>query len=520
MVVTPGGPARRSFVKIRSLRLTEVTHPDYAEQYTDWEMLADLDAGERVVKEHGARYMIPTELERNDPGNADTTKPSRFQQRIQRSVYINGVKRLTRYAMGNLFMEDVKLPDTSTLPEYMESIYEDADLLGSDMRRFIRNVSDKAYVMGHYFVIIDMPNLDEIQSLQDQKEANARPYLVAVDPRDIINWSIRRGIDGRFYLDWVVHRIAEYVSPGPYDIHEESVYYKVWYRDRWEVRKLSAENAPYEVVEEGVNPLGEVPIVPIYSDQVRPMVSQPPLLEPANLSLSHYNMYSMYMNGLMYHLNPLLVIQGAKDTEVNRGADYALFLPTNGDAKYVEYNGTSLSIAQKSADALAEEIMEAGLRNTTFLGANTSAEARRVSRADYHSFLKSVALSYENGWSKVFRLIGRWMGDSFTEAQSKVSFHKDYDLSQFEAGQLDFLLKARATGEISRKRFFEELRRGQVVNKDIDVDTEIREAQIDGPAYDVRAELKRMDLEAKGVSSDGSSDGPGNDNEGSVGSRG
>lgn len=462
---------------------------DYDDQKDQWEIMDDLYQGADRVKEKTTKYLPATELElqemRTSVGANSLTK-TRYAQRLDRAVFINGIDRLTKFAMGHLFRESVKIPEAFSSKN--DKLMKDADLLGTDLRQFIRNVSTRAYVLGHQFVVVDMPRRAP-GSLQEQKNGNFRPYLVALDPMDLVDWSISTAEDGTPQLDWAIILRTEYEERTPFAARRPKNVYIVWYKDRWErYEVIDPSNANSEtrptLMEEGVNPIGEVPIYAIYSNLVRPMVSRPPLMEAAYINISHYQTYSMSNHGLMYHLNPLLVFIGLhEDGDVKLNASTAAYLPRESEAKYVEYQGSGLKIAFEAAKALADEMMEAGLRSTTFLGANTSAEARRVAKSDFNAFLISVANSYEHGWTKILQAVGKWQDVQYTDDEAKPVFNKDFDVTIMDAGLARFYLESLQAGAISQKTFLKSMVRGDVFNKELDVDNEIIESGKDAPRF-------------------------------------
>lgn len=492
---------RRVFVAVGD----EIHHPDYTLQSDTWDMMSDLYEGYSAIADSSNEYLYMTELEAKESRTKSADERSRYQQRLERSPYINGISRLTRFAMANLFRESPIVPES--LPPRMGNFLDDVDLMNKSMPDFIREIANFSYVFGHYFILVDMPVLPEDASLQDERDFNIRPYFVAIDPRDVINWRIEQRVDGKHEFLWAVIRHTEFVSAGPFDEAEFMVTYKVWYKDRWELwgtdKTTSSHSGGRIKLDEGVNTLGEVPLVPVFSNQIRPMVSNPPLIEAAYLNLAHFNFYSMMVNGMMFHLNPLLTITGAKPESASRSADFALFIPQNADAKYVEFTGAAMSVGHKISEELAREVMEAGLRNTSFLGANTSAEARRLSRSDFDSYLQSIAAGYEFALVEAMRLAGRWVGIELTNDQTRIRLNRDFDVVVMEAAMAEFLLKSRMQGEISRNRFYEELIRGEILSNEIDIEEEIRQAKEDGPAPLVKSQIDKNKLKPNGGGSSG-----------------
>jgi len=461
------------------------THPDYDDQYSNWEIMDDLYIGAPAVKSASTKYLPMTESEEIDAKKAGSNKRTAYDRRLDNAVYFNGIDRLVKYTTGHMYRENPVYPEEGEAPEWFESMVEDADLLGTELDTFLRNVSLKSYLMGHYFIAVDFPNTSGMDSRSVVKMTNPRPYLVPVSPIEIINWALERTLDGSYQFKWLVHRYSYRESDGPMDDHYTSVYYKVWYKNKWElwVARLETEETDLdsvqpELVEEGPNPLGFIPYQPIYSQMIRPMVSKPPLVESANLNIDHYRVLSAFNHGLMFHLNPILVLSGVQDSHIKTGSNAALVLPRNAKAEYVEYTGRSLNIGKETAEMILREMWESGMRSQTSLGANTSADARRLSRSDFQSWLLSVVSSHENSYNRAMGIAALWARD-IPEVEKLIKLNKDFDLTPMDANEAEFLLNTRKAGEISRRVFLKELQRGERLDKTVDIDEEVEAAKAD-----------------------------------------
>jgi len=460
------------------------THPDYDDQYPNWVIMDDLYIGSSAVKTASTKYLPMTESEESEASKAGAAKKTSYDRRLDNAIYFNGVDRLVKYTTGHMYRENPVYPEENN-PSWFERMQEDADLLGTELDAFLRNISLKSYLMGHYFVAIDFPNTSGMDSRSVVKMTNPRPYLVPVSPIEITNWALERALDGTYQFKWLVHRYAYRESDGPMDDHFTSVYYKIWYKDRWELwvcridsDEVDLDSVAPELVEEGPNPLGFVPYIPVYSQMVRPMVSKPPLLESAHLNIDHYRSLSAFNHGLMFHLNPILTLSGVQDSNVKVGSNAALILPRNADAKYVEYSGRSLSIGKETAEMILREMWEAGMRSQTSLGANTSADARRLSRSDFQSWLLSVVSAHENAFNRAMDIAALWSNEVHEDEQV-IKLNKDFDLTPMDANEAEFLLNARKAGEIQRSTFLKELQRGERIDKTVDVDEEVKGAKKD-----------------------------------------
>lgn len=460
-------------------------HPDYKDQFENWTTMEDLYTGSTNVKDASTRYlpMTPVEAKEYARNKNNNTIVTLYQRRLQNSVFFNGVARLTKYAMGHMFRNNPIYPEKPD--EIMSGLMSDCDLMGTDLTTFIRNMSVMSYISGHHMIAVDFPNLTGVDSRSVEKLIKPRPYFIPVGPKEVINWKVSRSLDGSYQYDWLVHRYSHAESPDPFIDHKTHVYYKVWYKDRWELYRaiLESENISLDEVSatkigEGINPLGVVPYIPLYSDYLRPMVSKPPLLESANLNIDHYRTMSYLMNALMYHMNPVLVLSGVSDEEVLRNPSVGIMLPRHAEAKYVETQGSSLKVVQDVCESIAKEMWESGLRSSSSVGANTSAEARRLTRSDFQSTLLSIVNAHEAAYEKAVNLAYRWAKKDPPKERA-IKLNRDFDISVLDANQAEFLLNARKAGEISKKLFMKELRRGEIINKTTNVDEELAAAAKD-----------------------------------------
>lgn len=475
-------------------------HPDYVMQVPSWSQMEDLYVGEKRVKEQTTKYLPATEVEAAEGGH-DTKATSRYNIRLANAVFFNGVDRLTKYVMGHIYRINPEI--LAELPEQMKPLLTNADMLGTPLITFMKNMSSWSYVMGHYHILVDYPDTRSFKSKQDQLRAGPYPYFTMISPREIIDWSVSKSPDGRFTYDWIVREEIVYEADGPMDPIMQVAYYTIWYRDRWEKYRAEGQeitepgdsttkNASRMTKEEvettakfidgGKNHSGVVPLVTVYSQMVRPMVSKSPLEEAGFLNIHHYQLYSSFMNGLFYHLNPILHLSGVSKVEsVRVGNKAAIITPRNGDAKYIEFTGTSMHIAEKAAAGLAAEMWESGMRSTSFLGANTSGDARRLSRADLVSWLNLIANSHETAFAEALSIAALWIKKKIEtkEGQPPIKLNRDYDLTSLEANSAEFLLNARKAGEISRETFISALVRGEVLPQTIVPADEVKAAKKD-----------------------------------------
>jgi hypothetical protein len=107
--------------------------------------------------------------------------------------------RLSRVRFDNRFTPTIKgqcgiLSKFAFREDAAESIVlaqEDVDLRGNDLTTFLNSADEAVLRDGGVAILTEYPEADPtIQSAADFNASNRRPYLVLVDRRDILNWTI------------------------------------------------------------------------------------------------------------------------------------------------------------------------------------------------------------------------------------------------------------------------------------------------------------------------------------------
>jgi len=142
----------------------------------------------------------------------------------------------------------------------LADFYGNCDRNGTDWTDFLREqVVPNAYIFGWSEVLFDLPTPPEgVRPLtQEQRRGlNLRPYVVLLTPLDITDWAL----DSRGHYHWVRIRESVVGSADPNDQqHEQMDTYLQWLGNRWE--RFDDEG---RLLASDDNPLGTVPIVPLY----------------------------------------------------------------------------------------------------------------------------------------------------------------------------------------------------------------------------------------------------------------
>lgn len=172
-----------------------------------------------------------------------------FKERLKRAYYINWPRKIariiTQYVLATRPEREGADPD----------LVEDWDRSGLRTDEIMRQFSTYLNIFGTAWLAVDMPSFDGIKTKADEISEKLRPYVVALNPLQVIDWCY--GADG--ILDWVL--VKEFVcdNSDPYDTPVEIDIRKLWTRnDVTVVAHYSNGRTEEEVIHHN---LGVVPFI-------------------------------------------------------------------------------------------------------------------------------------------------------------------------------------------------------------------------------------------------------------------
>jgi hypothetical protein len=215
-------------------------HVSYSARATEWEFFNNSYEGGRRYYNGGYLYKHRNEEEDD------------FKHRQEVACYYNFCQEIVDLYVSYLFQNEAKIEYGSLGKDTLfQSFEEDCDLKGNRLKSFLRESQRKASSYGHVAIVVDKPkplSEEEVETLQDEQDKNIRPYVYRLDPTEITDWKYERiGTQG---YQLTMLKIKEEEDPETY---------RLWYQDRWELWEIKKDMA--ELLDEGPNPLGEIPVV-------------------------------------------------------------------------------------------------------------------------------------------------------------------------------------------------------------------------------------------------------------------
>lgn len=419
----------------------------YNQLLEDWRLPMALMRGTRGMRENASEY-LPRWPQESDIG---------YKARVNSSNLYNAFRRTCRVLSGKPFGKPVTIQEAS--PAVVELEY-DIDRKGMSITQFARRMLLDKLVFGLCHFLVDNPAFIGKMTLADQRNLNIHPYFVRLRPDSLIYWRTAQGFDGTDILE-ELHIESEMVDGDD----EEWIIIKVWTRESittYRKKKHSNDTEAFAQVTDLPNNLGYIPLVTSYADVSHAgfMQATSPLEDLAWLNLRHFQSQSDQDTSLHFARVPFLHFAGFQKSEVDTtiSANNA-YVSSNPSAKvvWVETTGASLEAGSKDLDQLENRMDVMGADLMIQKPGNETATAKAIDSAEKISDLQAMVMSLESALESGYEIAQDWMNVKFDDTD--IQLDTSFGLSLKDAKELDFLLKSRIAGEISRELFYQEIQR-------------------------------------------------------------
>lgn len=435
---------------------------DHSAMLSQWQLMRAIMGGTEAMRSAGLTYLPKYE------GESQIS----YDNRLARSVLTNYLEDAVRNAVSMPFRKEIVIPES--LPEDMSAICKDVDMQGNGLDQFARIALEDSTIMGFGFILVDWARNDA-ENLAQQRQVGAdRPYWVFVRADDVI--AVYTQIVGgkevithfRYrettveideeYKEKVVERIRVY-KPGEYEVWAKA-------NNEWAIEDSGTASIPY------------VPVVPIWCGRRLGGYRVKPLfMDLAYKQVEHWQSASDQRNILSFARFPMLAVagaQGAADDELVVGPSRVL-TTTDVDGKwyYVEPRGHAIETGRRDLEDLKEEMRILGLQPLMTRTGNITATARALDETRVHSAVQVLAMNLEESIEIAMRFTEEWLGRAKEDTEVYgFKVNRDFGLSIRDTAEVDSLIRSRITGEISRKTFWAELKRRNVLSPDFDPESE------------------------------------------------
>jgi hypothetical protein len=456
---------------------TNSTHPDYDANLNAWLRARDVFAGEDTLKSAGERYLP----------KLDSQSPDEYHAYKSRASFFNATARTADGFVGLIFRRDptFKLPDgKSGVGRASATFLEDADMLGTTLVSYAKNVTSEVIGVGRAGTLIDW-----------EDEVEQRAYAVLYTAEQIINWRTTR-INGRNVLSLLVLREVFAEAPkdefAPEAVEQlrvlrlatvQSATSKKKTEQRcvieiWRQREIKNKRNKTEWIKVETRiplRLGKpLPLIPFVFHGPRhslPGVDKLPLSDIIAVNLDHYRLNADYKHGLHFTALPTAWVSGFdKSSELRIGSSTAWVAETPGaTAGFLEFTGQGLTTFERAMDrderlmaVLGTRMLESQKR------VGESADAIELRQSGENSVLSAVSISVSDSLTQVLRWVYWWNSteatpDAIGEDRVLAQINTDFGTKGMSSMELTAIVAAWQANAISRETMFELFRKGEVL---------------------------------------------------------
>jgi hypothetical protein len=464
------------------------THPDYDASLPAWLRARDVIAGEDAVKSAGEKYL--PRLEEQTDGEYSAYRA--------RAAFFNATARTADGYLGLLFRRPpfIKVAEGADgLGKAMRAFGNDADMLGTSLASYAKNVVKEVVAVGRAGTLIDW-----------EGEGENRVYASLYTAENMLNWRVER-INGRNVLTMLVlHETVRKTDA----VRREADEFETKFGEQIRVLKLSdscqveiwrpkekggnQQKAEWELVETRTplrlgKPLPLIPFVFHGASHAMPDVDKLPLADVIAVNLDHYRLHADYRHGMHFTALPTAWVSGFdKAATLRIGSSTAWVTETAGaTAGFLEYTGQGLGTFERAMDRDERLMAILGARLLeTQKRVGEAAEAIELKQSGENSILGALASSVGMSLTHVLRWAHWWnstetMPDDVSNEQVVIELNTDYSTRGLAANEIVAVVQAWQNGALSRDSMLDIFRRGEVLPEGRTNEEEVRLIAIGKP---------------------------------------
>jgi hypothetical protein len=326
----------------------EQEHPDYTAKARMWRRYRHLYAGGEQFRNNAAEYLVRRHKELTEV----------YQERLTRVFYENYLGSIIDWYMATLVRQEPVIEfegASDRAREFFSLLTQNADLRGTTLTQFYKELLTEALVCGKSYVAVDFPKSNEpIRNRADEDASGrSRAYLVSYTADEVINWSY----NDRGEMDWVVIRTSclkqDSVRSLGWKKETRWIYYDRAKYEIYEQREANRKTT-IELVDEGPHGFAGIGRVPVF--EIRLSEGLWLTNKVALLQLEHFNKSNALGWALTMGLFATPVIYSERDFRQIMGESYYVQLSPGDSIGWMEPEGKVYQIAADNLSRLKDEI--------------------------------------------------------------------------------------------------------------------------------------------------------------------
>lgn len=461
-------------------------HAEYTKRKEQWEKLRDCVAGQEAIHEKGVKYLAKLS------GQSD----AEYKAYKERAAFYNATGRTVDGLSGMVFRKEPIV----NVPDGLKPYLDDVTLNGLSLMGFAESIVDDAITVGRAGILVDYPATPVGVTRAQAEAANIRPFLKHYTAENIFNWKVEGRNNSQVLTQVRLWEIVENPGDGEFDAKEEKQIRVLdlddagRYRQRVFIKVATPTGEKWIQKDDDIIPLKNgAPIkeIPFYFIGVKnglPCPEKPPLIDLANVNISHYKSTADLEHGAHFTGLPTAVITGHIDAtedgqdaqEYRIGAATAWVFPSpETKVQYLEFNGQGLEALEKRIAKKEEQMAFLGARMLTPEKKGIeSSETAQIHRMGEISVLASLVGSVSETIEKAVSFMSDWAGFG---GEIEFDLNKDFIAVPMNDRELLALLQTWQAGGIAFEDFLDNLKRGEIVREERTADDIRSEVETENP---------------------------------------
>ena len=458
-------------------------HPEYVLASPRWQRCRDVYGGSDVVKARRTEYLPPLEGQKESD--------AAYLAYLARALFFPAMER----TIGGLVGTALRKPPVILAPDSVAQFLDDLTLVRDTFQAILIRVMQETLLLGRYGVLVDW------------SEKLARPYWTLYAAEQVINWQQRRlATTGEFLLTHLVleeripkdgrdsfsHEFAQQFREFEL-VEGVGVVVRLW-------QQAPSPSQDLVIVEELVPkrkgaPLQAIPFVFFGPRSSVAEVTKPPLLDLADLSLSHYRSAADLEHGRHFTALPTPWITGwagdAAGNALSIGSGTAWVIPQEqAKVGMLEFTGQGLKALETALESKERMMAVVGARLLEQQPRQAeTAEAVRLRQAGEQSVLATIVGSVSASLTMALQWTAWWtglevLGDKSVECQ----LSRDFVEAKLNAQEVTALVGLWQASAISYETLYWNLQQGEWARPGVTWEEEKDEIDEEDALEDANAE--------------------------------
>lgn len=430
-----------------------------------------LMGGSRAMRAAGETYLPKFEAESKES----------YDARISLSWLFNGYRKTVRDMSGRVFEKPVEVKDG---PKLLSEWIKNVDMAGRDLSTFSRDVFEDGYDAGVSYIMVDAPPRKGKVTKAQATAANLRPYLVHLKVEDVLGW---RTETVNNITTLVQFRIMETVTePDPEDEFADKTIDQVRVLDvvegRVQTRVFRKNGEEWAIHEEPTfSNMKEITVIPFYANRSGFFTGEPVLDDLADVNIAHWQSQSDQRTALRFGRVAVFHTAGRDDQEGAIAIAPGIGIQSrdpNAKAEWVEHKGIALGAGRQDLKDLEFQMETHGMQLLVARLGAQSATGEALDAAKETSTLSMTADQLQDTLEQALSWMTQYGG---TKQDVTVSVNKEFGAQMMGAQEFTAMLMAVNTGIMTKRFFYEEMKRRGMISPDTDIDAVLDGIDAEGP---------------------------------------